>query len=241
MPPLYINGRLQPEGAIGAVVYSGVWDAAANVPPLASGIGSKGSYYVVSVAGTTNLDGITDWQVGDWAIFNGAVWEKVDNTAPIAIRIFPPSATDPVAPTPQNGDQYFNTVLRMTMEYDSVRAKWLSVDAQTCPFGAKKDVAPGSYYGGTEGVTFSATNGYDARFNGTVVAIGYTRDDTDAVDFEITDDGATIATLASSAAKGKDNTVNADFAQDSVLAARNKSGGNTTTAIQGYFIVRWRV
>jgi hypothetical protein len=32
------------------------------------------------VAGTTNLNGITDWQIGDWAIFNGSVWQKVDNT-----------------------------------------------------------------------------------------------------------------------------------------------------------------
>jgi hypothetical protein len=34
----------------------------------------------VDVAGTTNLNGITDWQIGDWAIFNGSVWQKVDNT-----------------------------------------------------------------------------------------------------------------------------------------------------------------
>jgi hypothetical protein len=34
----------------------------------------------VSVAGSTNLNGITDWQVSDWAIFNGSVWEKVDNS-----------------------------------------------------------------------------------------------------------------------------------------------------------------
>jgi hypothetical protein len=32
------------------------------------------------VAGNTNLNGITDWVAGDWAIFNGSVWEKVDNT-----------------------------------------------------------------------------------------------------------------------------------------------------------------
>jgi hypothetical protein len=32
------------------------------------------------VAGSTNLDGITTWNVGDWAIFNGTVWQKVDNT-----------------------------------------------------------------------------------------------------------------------------------------------------------------
>lgn len=66
--------------AIGALNYKGTWDALNNVPSLASGVGTKGDYYVVSVAGSTNLDGITDWQIGDWAIFNGAAWQKVDNT-----------------------------------------------------------------------------------------------------------------------------------------------------------------
>jgi hypothetical protein len=47
---------------------------------LTSSVGTKGYYYVVDVAGTTNLNGITDWQIGDWVIFNGSVWQKVDNT-----------------------------------------------------------------------------------------------------------------------------------------------------------------
>ena len=67
-------------GGVGAVTYKGTWDAATNTPTLASGVGTQGDYYVVNVAGTTNLDGITDWEIGDWAIFNGTVWEKVDNT-----------------------------------------------------------------------------------------------------------------------------------------------------------------
>ena len=65
---------------IGALVYQGSWNASTNTPTLTSGVGNKGDYYIVSVAGNTNLDGITDWQVGDWAVFNGAVWQKVDNT-----------------------------------------------------------------------------------------------------------------------------------------------------------------
>lgn len=65
---------------VGGLVYRGTWDAATNNPALQSGIGTKGDYYVVSVAGSTNLDGITNWQVGDWAVFNGLVWQKVDNT-----------------------------------------------------------------------------------------------------------------------------------------------------------------
>ena len=67
-------------GVAGGVIYSGTWDAATNNPTLTSGVGTKGEYYVVSVPGSTNLNGITDWQIGDWAIFNGTVWQKVDNS-----------------------------------------------------------------------------------------------------------------------------------------------------------------
>jgi hypothetical protein len=64
----------------GDLNYQGTWNATTNTPTLTSSVGTKGYYYVVDVAGTTNLNGITDWQVGDWAIFNGSVWQKVDNT-----------------------------------------------------------------------------------------------------------------------------------------------------------------
>jgi hypothetical protein len=64
----------------GDLNYQGTWNASTNTPTLVSSVGTKGYYYVVDVAGSTNLNGITDWQVGDWAIFNGTVWQKVDNT-----------------------------------------------------------------------------------------------------------------------------------------------------------------
>ena len=66
--------------AIGALVFQGTWNAATNTPTLQSSVGNKGDYYVVSQAGTTNLNGITDWQVNDIAVFNGAVWQKIDTT-----------------------------------------------------------------------------------------------------------------------------------------------------------------
>ena len=62
----------------GSLNYIGTWDASANSPTLVSGTGTKGGYYKVSVAGTTSLDGIAIWNVGDLAIFNGTTWDKID-------------------------------------------------------------------------------------------------------------------------------------------------------------------
>ena len=69
-----------------ALTYLGTWNATTNDPALASGVGTKNNFYIVSVAGATDLDGITDWEIGDWAIFSGLVWQKLDQTlAPHAI------------------------------------------------------------------------------------------------------------------------------------------------------------
>lgn len=65
---------------IGGSIFQSVWNATTNTPALTSSVGTKGYYYIVSVAGSTNLDSITDWKIGDWAIFDGTVWRKVDNT-----------------------------------------------------------------------------------------------------------------------------------------------------------------
>jgi len=64
----------------GTLNYQGTWNASTNTPTLTSSVGTNGYYYVVSVAGSTNLNGVTDWQVGDWAIFNGSTWQKLDQT-----------------------------------------------------------------------------------------------------------------------------------------------------------------
>jgi hypothetical protein len=69
----------------GALNYKGTWDAATNDPTLTSSVGTKGDYYVVSVSGSTNLNGITDWVVSDWCVFNGSVWQKVDNSEVIYV------------------------------------------------------------------------------------------------------------------------------------------------------------
>lgn len=64
---------------VSAMEYKGVWNATTNIPALADGVGVNGDYYLVSVAGTTSLDGINDWEVGDAVIFNGTnvTYQKV--------------------------------------------------------------------------------------------------------------------------------------------------------------------
>ena len=75
-------GKLQNQvnGLYGGAIYQGTWNALTNTPTLTSGVGVQGYYYIVSVAGNTVLDGISDWNVGDWAIFDGTAWQQVDNT-----------------------------------------------------------------------------------------------------------------------------------------------------------------
>lgn len=67
------------------LTFQGNWDALTNVPDLSALTPDNGDFWIVSVAGTTNLGGITDWQVGDWAIsvVSGGVqtWQKIDNSS----------------------------------------------------------------------------------------------------------------------------------------------------------------
>ena len=69
-----------PAAVLGAIKYQGTWNATTNVPALTSSVGTQGYYYVVATAGTTDLNGIASWAVGDWAIFGTATWQKIDNT-----------------------------------------------------------------------------------------------------------------------------------------------------------------
>jgi len=78
---LTTNGTIVSWASVaGGLSYQGTWNASTNTPTLASGVGVNGYYYIVATAGSTNLDGITDWQIGDWLMFNGTVWQKIDQS-----------------------------------------------------------------------------------------------------------------------------------------------------------------
>lgn len=69
-----------PAFVLGSLSFQGTWDANANAPDIGASSPSNGYYYLVTVGGTTNLSGITDWGINDWAIYNGSNWQKIDNS-----------------------------------------------------------------------------------------------------------------------------------------------------------------
>lgn len=78
---LSVYSIAQVDAAIASFVsgaYKGTWDANTNTPTINSGAGTAGDYYIVGTAGTTPIDGIASWAVGDQIRFSGSVWEKVE-------------------------------------------------------------------------------------------------------------------------------------------------------------------
>lgn len=54
------------------------WNASTNTPALVSSTAATAdNAFVVTVAGTTTLDGISTWAINDIAYFDGAHWQKI--------------------------------------------------------------------------------------------------------------------------------------------------------------------
>ena len=61
------------------------WNAATNTPAIpAASEANNGFYYLVSVAGTTSIDGINTWAVGDMIISDGTVWKKITSVSAVS-------------------------------------------------------------------------------------------------------------------------------------------------------------
>ena len=66
VPPKDADGA-----TIDAASYQGTWNASTNTPTLATSTGTNGHVYKVSTAGSTTLNSVTSWSVGDYLIFDG--------------------------------------------------------------------------------------------------------------------------------------------------------------------------
>jgi hypothetical protein len=67
--------------------YLGEWNANTNNPIITSGIGNAGDWYIVSVAGSTIIDGIDEWDVTDYIWFSGDIvtWQRISNVGGVII------------------------------------------------------------------------------------------------------------------------------------------------------------
>jgi hypothetical protein len=92
---LYFDqGRWMPAPLVGINFISG-WNASSNAPELFDdgqykiSSGDKidavtGDYFVVSSDGSTVLGNQDSWHIGDWIIYNGNAWVKINNTGVVA-------------------------------------------------------------------------------------------------------------------------------------------------------------
>lgn len=75
-----INTKYIPDSVLGQLEYKGTWDASTGTSGLAV---EKGHYYICSKAGSKYPNASASsvsFAVGDWVVYNGTSWDKVDNT-----------------------------------------------------------------------------------------------------------------------------------------------------------------
>lgn len=205
-----------PDSVLGQLEYIGTWDATAgkavsDTRPLEGGViraYRKGDYYIVKTAGTklpdtktiTELDGL---QIGDWIVYNGTTWDKIDNTDYIKTV---------AGITPTNGDILISDIVD-ALNKKSLIATTLK-NART--FSLSGDVtATGVSFNGSDNVALSTTIATDA-----------------VTTTKIKDANVTTAKIADSAittAKIANKNVTADKLADDSVTTNKIVDANVTT------------
>ena len=130
-----------PAAVQGALNYQGAWNASTNSPALTSGTGTKGFFYTVSAAGSTTLDGISQWNAGDHVSFNGTTWEKFDGLASEvltvagrtgAVTLATTDLTDAATLTSQSTDPQTGTTYTLVAADAGQNVDMNNASANTC-------------------------------------------------------------------------------------------------------------
>ena len=171
--------------ATNAPSYQGVWNASTNTPTLTSSVGTAGYYYVVSVAGNTTLNGVSGWNVGDWAIFENSVWQKIPGSTS---ESFTNLTTTNLAVTGLTGYMYANnttgnvtasttipttalsgTITNAQLANSTISGVSLGSNLFSLTAGTGVSFSSGTTYNGSAAITINATGS-----GGTVTSVAAT-------------------------------------------------------------------
>jgi hypothetical protein len=96
----------------------GTWNASTNTPDLTAPENVVvGHYYLVSVSGSTDLDGITDWNVGDQLfVAHDQTWRKIDNSDQV-VTVFGRQGVIAAEPGDYSADQI--AIEQQPLNYDA--------------------------------------------------------------------------------------------------------------------------
>lgn len=181
LPKMVDWNQLPPGGAGPGAAYLGLWNANTNTPTLSNGSGTQGDYYVVSVAGSTSLDGISSWAVGDRPTRSATAWTKPP---------YPPVPASVVLVTPAGG----------ISSTDGLAALY-ELDAEKAPAaGSSSIVTVGTVTAGNTTATVSAAT---TALAGKVMLA--TAGDTSSTDKAVTP--AILTTVTSAAVDGNARTI----------------------------------
>lgn len=135
----------------GGLSYQGLWNATTNAPIIpAAALANNGYYYKVGTAGTTTIDGISTWNVGDWIISNGVTWDRIEQADSV---------------TSVNGDSGVVTVdLQSVLDAGNTANRDIQLDNTVTRINLGQDI--GGEYGQIELISKDPTATYSvARVN----------------------------------------------------------------------------
>ena len=142
-----------------APAYQGTWNASTNTPTLVSSVGTNGYYYVVSVAGNTTLNGVSGWNVGDWAIFENGAWQKIAGSSS---ESFTNLTTTNLAVTGLTGYMYANAsgnvTAATTIPNAGLANSAISINGTSTSLGGSINVGTVTSVGATSPVVSSGGN-----------------------------------------------------------------------------------
>ncbi len=148
------KAQSQINSLIGGVKYLGTWNASTNTPALANGSGAQGDLYIVSVAGSTSLDGIATWAVGDRLIRSATAWTKPPANADsvLSVNTFTGVVSLGTAEIPENSatNRYYTPAREALLLPNALTANYIFV-------GNGSNIAAGVPMGGNATITSAGT------------------------------------------------------------------------------------